>query len=268
MSFRDMPRRRSDPDPAALAFGQAVRGHRRAQKRTLEDVAAQIPAVSRNKDGKGQATVMDPKYLGELEAGWFSPSITTAKLIAARCESPSLISCATCDATATPLALAISERRMRSAFRWRYDRSGAVTNSLPRAAAGGHGSRTLAAIRMVRCFECACRGGRARARSRRARCDAVSCVGCRFDGGSRRNEKIEANMAAAHWNNIPIRKTPKGVKIALDGIYYYPHAGDPAQRGHGYISVNKEQFPFEDEIELLEALSSILRRAKQVAARP
>jgi DNA-binding XRE family transcriptional regulator len=25
---------------------------------------------------------MDPKYLGELEAGWFSPSITTAKLIA------------------------------------------------------------------------------------------------------------------------------------------------------------------------------------------
>lgn len=77
-----MPRRRADPDPTALAFGQAVRRERQAQKRTLEDVAAQIPAVSRNKDGKGLPTAMDPKYLGELEAGWFSPSITTAKLIA------------------------------------------------------------------------------------------------------------------------------------------------------------------------------------------
>jgi transcriptional regulator with XRE-family HTH domain len=74
-----VPRRRTDPEPTALAFGQAVRQQRQAQKRTLEDVAAQIPAVSR---GKSQATAMDPKYLGELEAGWFSPSITTAKLIA------------------------------------------------------------------------------------------------------------------------------------------------------------------------------------------
>lgn len=77
-----MPRRRADPEPTALAFGQAVREQRQAQKRTLENVAAQIPAVSRGKDGKGQTTAMDPKYLGELEAGWFSPSITTAKLIA------------------------------------------------------------------------------------------------------------------------------------------------------------------------------------------
>ena len=77
-----MPRRRADPDPTALAFGQAVRQHRQAQKRTLEDVASRIPAVARNKNGKDQATAMDPKYLGELEAGWFSPSITTAKLIA------------------------------------------------------------------------------------------------------------------------------------------------------------------------------------------
>jgi transcriptional regulator with XRE-family HTH domain len=77
-----MPRRRADPEPTALAFGQAVRKQRQAQNRTLEDVAADIPAVSRDKDGKGQPTAMDPKYLGELEAGWFSPSITTAKLIA------------------------------------------------------------------------------------------------------------------------------------------------------------------------------------------
>lgn len=75
-----MPRRRAEPDPTARALGQAIREQRQAQGRTLEDVAADIPAVSRG--SKGQATAMDPKYLGELEAGWFSPSITTAKLIA------------------------------------------------------------------------------------------------------------------------------------------------------------------------------------------
>lgn len=74
-----MPRRRAEPDPTARALGQAIREQRQAQGRTLEDLAADIPAVSR---GNGQATAMDPKYLGELEAGWFSPSITTAKLIA------------------------------------------------------------------------------------------------------------------------------------------------------------------------------------------
>jgi transcriptional regulator with XRE-family HTH domain len=74
-----MPRRREEPEPTALAFGRAVRQQRQAQNRTLEDVAGQVPAVSRSKN---QPTAMDPKYLGELEAGWFSPSITTAKLIA------------------------------------------------------------------------------------------------------------------------------------------------------------------------------------------
>jgi transcriptional regulator with XRE-family HTH domain len=83
-----MPRRRKEPDPTALAFGKAVRQRRQAQERTLEDVAARIPAVSRSKDGKNHATAMDPKYLGELEAGWFSPSITTAKLIADALEVP------------------------------------------------------------------------------------------------------------------------------------------------------------------------------------
>lgn len=77
-----MPRRRKEPDPTALAFGKAIRQHRQARERTLEDVAAHIPAISRGTDDKGQPTAMDPKYLGELEAGWFSPSITTAKLIA------------------------------------------------------------------------------------------------------------------------------------------------------------------------------------------
>ncbi len=83
-----MPRRRATPEPTALAFGKAVRQQRQAQGRTLEDVAALIPAVSRSKDGKNHATAMDPKYLGELEAGWFSPSITTAKLIADALEVP------------------------------------------------------------------------------------------------------------------------------------------------------------------------------------
>jgi transcriptional regulator with XRE-family HTH domain len=77
-----MPRRRKEPDPTALAFGKAIRQQRQVQGRTLEDVAAHIPAVSRSKDGKNHGTAMDPKYLGELEAGWFSPSVTTAKLIA------------------------------------------------------------------------------------------------------------------------------------------------------------------------------------------
>lgn len=83
-----MPRRRKEPDPTALAFGHAIRQRRQAKGRTLEDVAAHIPAVSRNRDGKSQSTAMDPKYLGELEAGWFSPSITTAKLIADALEVP------------------------------------------------------------------------------------------------------------------------------------------------------------------------------------
>jgi transcriptional regulator with XRE-family HTH domain len=76
-----MPRRRKEPDPTALAFGKAVRQQRQAKGDTLEEVAGKIPVVTPRRDGKGPPT-MDPKYLGELEAGWFSPSITTAKLIA------------------------------------------------------------------------------------------------------------------------------------------------------------------------------------------
>ena len=77
-----MPRRRENPDPIALVFGQAARAHRNAQKRTLEDVAAQIPAAPRGTGAARGQTSMDPKYLSELEAGWFSPSLTTAKAIA------------------------------------------------------------------------------------------------------------------------------------------------------------------------------------------
>jgi transcriptional regulator with XRE-family HTH domain len=81
-----MPRRRKDPDPTALAFGTAIRQQRQAQGRTLEDVAGQIPVVTPRKDGESHP--MDSKYLGELERGWFAPSITTAKLIADALEVP------------------------------------------------------------------------------------------------------------------------------------------------------------------------------------
>ena len=63
-----MPRR-SRADETAATFGAAVREARRARGETLEDVARRL-------------TRMDAKYLGEIERGWHSPSISTAKLIA------------------------------------------------------------------------------------------------------------------------------------------------------------------------------------------
>jgi len=61
--------RRSRADETAATFGAAVREARRARGETLEDVARRL-------------TRMDAKYLGEIERGWHSPSISTAKLIA------------------------------------------------------------------------------------------------------------------------------------------------------------------------------------------
>jgi len=46
-----------------------VREARQARKETLEDVARRLHR-------------MDAKYLGEIERGWHSPSISTAKRIA------------------------------------------------------------------------------------------------------------------------------------------------------------------------------------------
>jgi transcriptional regulator with XRE-family HTH domain len=62
--------RRSRPDATARAFGAAVRAARQAREETLEDVARRIAR-------------MDAKYLGEIERGWHSPSISTACRIAA-----------------------------------------------------------------------------------------------------------------------------------------------------------------------------------------
>jgi XRE family transcriptional regulator, regulator of sulfur utilization len=67
--------RRGKPDPVARRFGAAAREVRHARSETLEDVARRIRG-------------MDAKYLGEVERGWHSPTITTAKRIADALDVP------------------------------------------------------------------------------------------------------------------------------------------------------------------------------------
>jgi hypothetical protein len=74
-------------------------------------------------------------------------------------------------------------------------------------------------------------------------------------------------VAKTKWEDVPINKTPKGVAIKLNTIYYYPHAENPADRGHGNVVIDDVNVPFEDEAEFLEGVSRILRRAKQVDAK-
>lgn len=64
-----MPRRRREPDPIAEAFGRAVRAQRDESGLTLEELGHRM----------GQP---DGKHLGEVERGYHSPTITTAKRIA------------------------------------------------------------------------------------------------------------------------------------------------------------------------------------------
>lgn len=77
-----MPRRPETPDAVAAAFGEAIRKARRARGESLEDVAGRVPATGR----KGQASKMDARYLGEIEAGWHAPTIVRAVEIAAALE--------------------------------------------------------------------------------------------------------------------------------------------------------------------------------------
>lgn len=63
-----MPRR-AKADPVAQAFGEAVRRVRQERGETLEDVARRLGRT-------------DAKYLAEIEKGWHSTTITTAKRIA------------------------------------------------------------------------------------------------------------------------------------------------------------------------------------------
>ena len=50
-------------------LGEAIREAREGRGETLEEVAHRIPR-------------MDAKYLGEIERGWHSPTMPTAKRIA------------------------------------------------------------------------------------------------------------------------------------------------------------------------------------------
>jgi transcriptional regulator with XRE-family HTH domain len=63
-----MPRR-TRADPVSRAFGEAVRKARQERGETLEAVS-------------GRIRTMDAKYLGEIERGWHSPTLPTAKRIA------------------------------------------------------------------------------------------------------------------------------------------------------------------------------------------
>jgi XRE family transcriptional regulator, regulator of sulfur utilization len=67
--------RRARADDVAQAFGAAVRRAREKRDETLEDVARRLGP-------------MNAKYLGEIERGWHSPSISTAKRIADALELP------------------------------------------------------------------------------------------------------------------------------------------------------------------------------------
>jgi transcriptional regulator with XRE-family HTH domain len=73
-----MPRRRK-ADAASQAFGAKVRQIRDERGWTLEDLAGQITTRSRT---SGKQVPMDAKSLGEIERGWYSPTIGTAKRIA------------------------------------------------------------------------------------------------------------------------------------------------------------------------------------------
>jgi len=64
-----MPRRRQDPEPVARVFGNAVRDRRTRRGWTLDQLGEQIGS-------------QDGRYLGELERGFHSPTLTTAKRIA------------------------------------------------------------------------------------------------------------------------------------------------------------------------------------------
>ena len=69
-----MPRR-AKADATARAFGQAARRIRQERGETLDEVA-------------GRISRMDSKYLGEVERGWHSVTISTAQRIAVALEVP------------------------------------------------------------------------------------------------------------------------------------------------------------------------------------
>lgn len=68
-------RHRTEPDPVAKIFGDAVRRERKDQGLTLEQLGARFGRP-------------DGKYLGEVERGFHAPTITMAKQIADALDLP------------------------------------------------------------------------------------------------------------------------------------------------------------------------------------
>jgi transcriptional regulator with XRE-family HTH domain len=70
-----MPRRRRDPEPIARVFGEAVRDRREKHAWSLDELAERMGS-------------QDGRYLGELERGFHSPTLTMAKRIADALDVP------------------------------------------------------------------------------------------------------------------------------------------------------------------------------------
>lgn len=68
-------RHRTEPEPVAKVFGDAVRRERKERGLTLEQLGERFGRP-------------DGKYLGEIERGFHSPTITMAKQIADALEMP------------------------------------------------------------------------------------------------------------------------------------------------------------------------------------
>ncbi len=64
-----MPRRRQQPEPVAKVFGEAVRDRRVKRGWTLDDLGEELGS-------------QDGRYVGELERGFHTPTLTMAKRIA------------------------------------------------------------------------------------------------------------------------------------------------------------------------------------------
>jgi transcriptional regulator with XRE-family HTH domain len=77
--------RRQKADSASQAFGKNVRRVREEQGLTIEEVAGRISTRSRS---NGKPVPMDAKSLGEVERGWYSPTIGLAKKIADALDVP------------------------------------------------------------------------------------------------------------------------------------------------------------------------------------
>lgn len=73
-----MPRR-DKADATSQAFGKNVRRIRKEQKLSIEALAGKITTRSR---ADGKQVPMDAKSLGEIERGWYSPTLGMAAKIA------------------------------------------------------------------------------------------------------------------------------------------------------------------------------------------